>query len=439
MQVDKTTILDIGLLDHNESKGLASHLDFCKTNGGKAHWMQLITAPLASKYAIESRQSALGIFIAEKAFLDQMKISNGTCLVIDQFYGTGFSQIPKHISFTGAYLYQFWNKTDYAIIAYSVQHLLNFVQALDQWLKVFEGYTHNVALNALIKPIKQGIANLDCLKINSKNLKNDPQAVLELGYFFYYQYKTQVKNLQAHFYVLDTYYSMATAIQEYHFIFPEWVDQPTPVIEFEGAVHPLVTNAVGNDLSLNDQAGFLFLTGANMAGKSTFIKTVGLLTYLAHIGMGVPAKKCKLSIFDGLITNLTTADNVLKGESYFFNEVQRIKHTLTQVMDGKKYVVLIDELFKGTNIIDAMKCSTKVIEGLQALKQSLCILSTHLYEISEPLKAYPHIQFCYFETTVIDKTLLFNYTLKKGVSQDRLGYLILEREGVVDLIERINT
>ncbi len=439
MQVDKTTILDIGLLDHNESKGLASHLDFCKTNGGKAYWMQLVTAPLASMYDIESRQSALQIFISEKAFLDQMKISNGTCLVIDQFYGTGFSQIPKRISLTGAYWFQFWNKTDYALIAYSVQHLLDFVQALDKWLKVFEGYAYNTALNALIAPIKQGIVDLDCLNINSKNIKNNPQAVLQLGYFFYYQYKAQTKNLQAHFYMLDAYYSMATAMQEYHFNFPEWIDQTIPMIEFENAVHPLVTNAVGNDLSLTSESGFLFLTGANMAGKSTFIKTVGLLTYLAHIGMGVPAKKCKLTIFDGLITNLTTADNVLKGESYFFNEVQRIKHTLTQVMDGKKYLVLIDELFKGTNIIDAMKCSTKVIEGLQALKQSLCILSTHLYEISEPLKVYPHIQFCFFETAVVNKTLLFNYNLKKGVSQDRLGYLILEREGVVDLIERINT
>ncbi len=439
MQVDKTTILDIGLLDQNESKGLASQLDFCKTNGGKAHWMQLITAPLASKYAIESRQSALQIFISEKAFLDQMKISNGTCLVIDQFYGTGFSQIPKHISFTGAYWYQFWNKTDYALIAYSVQHLLNFVQSLNEWLKVFEGHVHNTAINALFMPIKQDLADLDCLNIDNKRLKNDPQKVLDLGYFFYYQYKAKIKKLQADFYVLDAYYSMASAIQAYQFIFPEWVDQNSPMIEFEGAVHPLVTNAVGNDLSLNDQAGFLFLTGANMAGKSTFIKTVGLLAYLAHIGMGVPAKKCKLSILDGLITNLTTADNVLKGESYFFNEVQRIKHTLMQVMDGRKYLVLIDELFKGTNIIDAMKCSTKVIEGLQALKQSLCILSTHLYEISDPLKAYPHLQFCYFETNVIGKTLIFNYKLKKGVSQDRLGYLILEREGVVDLIERINT
>jgi DNA mismatch repair ATPase MutS len=155
--------------------------------------------------------------------------------------------------------------------------------------------------------------------------------------------------------------------------------------------------------------------------------------------MGVPAKKCRLSLLDGLITNLTTADNVLKGESYFFNEVQRIKQTLTNVMDGKKYLILIDELFKGTNIIDAMKCSEKVIEGLQALQKSLTILSTHLYEISAPLKKYPHLQFYFFETAVTNKTLVFNYNLKEGVSQDRLGYLILEREGVVDLIDRINT
>ena len=67
---------------------------------------------------------------------------------------------------------------------------------------------------------------------------------------------------------------------------------------------------------------------------------------------------------DGLITNLTVADNVVKGESYFYNEVQRIKNTVLKINDGKKYCVLIDELFKGTNILDAMKCSTKVSEGL---------------------------------------------------------------------------
>lgn len=439
MQVDRTTIQDIGLLDNNESKGLASHLDFCKTNGGKIQWVQFVTHPLDTLHEIEARQTAIQIMLERKDFLDQMKISNGTCLVIDQFYSTGFKPIPRQISLPGAHWYRLWNRTDYALIAYSVAHLVAFVQILHQWLKAFEEFKEVPVLKDLIEPVKQYVESLDCLEIDIDTLKKDPQTILQLGYFFSNQYKTQIKILQKQFYTLDAYYSMASAMRHYEFSFPEWVDQSSPMIEFEGAVHPLVDNAVGNHLSLNESKRFLFLTGANMAGKSTFIKTIGILAYLAHIGMGVPAKKCKLSLLDGLITNLTTSDNILKGESYFFNEVQRIKHTLSQVMDGKKYLILIDELFKGTNIIDAMKCSTKVIEGLQALKQSLCILSTHLYEISAPLKQYPHIQFCYFETSVINKTLVFNYTLKEGVSQDRLGYLILEREGVVDLIDRINT
>ena len=439
MQVDKTTIQDIGLLDSNEVKGLASHLDFCKTNGGKIQWIHLITNPLPSINAIEERQIAIQFFLEQKGFLDQMNTSNGTCLVLDQFYGTSFKSIPKNCSLPSAYWYQLWNKTDYALIAYSVEHIVLFTQALNGWLKIFEKYAHDPILKALIDPIQKELSKLDCLEYDIPTLKKTPQLILQLGYFFCYQFKAGIKALQKQFYLIDAYYSMATAIQQYHFTFPEWVNQPSPLIEFECAVHPLVTNPIGNDLSLTQASRFLFLTGANMAGKSTFIKTVGLLAYLAHIGMGVPAKKCKLTFLDGLITNLTTADNVLKGESYFFNEVQRIKHTLSQVMDGKKYLILIDELFKGTNIIDAMNCSTKVIEGLQALKQSLCILSTHLYEISDQVKAFSPIQFYYFETAVVNKVLVFNYTLKKGVSQDRLGYLILEREGVVDLIDRINT
>jgi DNA mismatch repair ATPase MutS len=175
-----------------------------------------------------------------------------------------------------------------------------------------------------------------------------------------------------------------------------------------------------------------------MAGKSTFIKTIGIVLYLAHIGIGVPAKKLELSLFDGLITNLTIADNIIKGESYFFNEVQRIKNTIENITDGRKYFVLIDELFKGTNIQDAMKCSTAVIEGLQNLRNSLFIISTHLYEISDGLKGFSNIQFSYFETDVQEKDLIFHYQLKEGVSQDRLGYLILEREGVVDLLKNIS-
>jgi DNA mismatch repair ATPase MutS len=174
-----------------------------------------------------------------------------------------------------------------------------------------------------------------------------------------------------------------------------------------------------------------------MAGKSTFIKSVGTAVFLAHAGMGVPAKHMELALFDGMLSNINVMDNIVRGESYFYNEVQRIKATILKVNDGRKWLILIDELFKGTNIQDAMKCSTAVIEGLLKIRNSIFILSTHLYEIGEALKIHPNIHFNYFETTVVNDQLNFNYELKEGISNDRFGYLILKKEGVVKLLEAL--
>jgi DNA mismatch repair ATPase MutS len=86
---------------------------------------------------------------------------------------------------------------------------------------------------------------------------------------------------------------------------------------------------------------------------------------------------------------------------------------------------------------DAMKCSTAVIEGLRKMKNALFILSTHLYEIGEGLKQYSNITFNYFETHINEGQLVFSYQLKEGISNDRLGYLILKREGVVNMLESL--
>ncbi len=84
-----------------------------------------------------------------------------------------------------------------------------------------------------------------------------------------------------------------------------------------------------------------------------------------------------------------------------------------------------------------MKCSLAVIKGLIKIKNSLFVLSTHLYEIGEELKYYPNISFRYFETDVTDEQLKFSYQLKEGVSNDRIGYVILKREKVVDMLEKL--
>jgi len=437
MQVDKITLKDIGLYDNEESIGLISHLNFCKSNGGKIQLDYFLSHPLSSISTIEQRQNAIAHFISKIDFVQDLKITNGTTLVIEKFFDTGFKRIPTQISLAAAYWYQFTSASDYSLLKYSLEHVILFYENLNKWLSVFETIKDNPIIEALVDKVKKYTKHPSLISLPSTKKLENPQIVLSLSHFFLYQYKNSTLQLLEYYYELDAYYSMAVASKKYHFVFPTWVESETPLFEVNAAIHPLVINAVDNALSLSHQSNLLFLTGANMAGKSTFIKTTGIVLYLAHIGIGVPAQKLNLSLFDGLITNLTIADNIIKGESYFFNEVQRIKNTVEKIIDGKKYFVLIDELFKGTNIQDAMKCSTAVIEGLQNLRNSLFIISTHLYEISDGLKGFDDIQFSYFETAVQEKELIFHYQLKNGVSQDRLGYLILEREGVVDLLKKI--
>lgn len=437
MQVDKITLQDIGLFDSADHIGLSSHLNFCKSNGGTVYLQQYLHQPLSNLKQIEERQQALREIMNRLAQMDNMKITNGTCLIIEKLYETSFKSTPANISLTGAYWYQFWNKADYSLIKYSVEHLVLFVQNMMEWVDQFEEINNNPVIEKLINNVNKLVQLPELENLRGRQKITNPQEILDLGHFFLYRYKNNTRALLEHFYELDALYSLAKAHVAYQFQFPHWMDDTKPYLEVEQAAHPLVNNAVGNDLTLSPTQNFLFLTGANMAGKSTFIKTIGIVIYLSHIGMGAPAKKITLTVMDGLITNLNISDNVAKGESYFYNEVQRIKNTVLKINDGKKNCVLIDELFKGTNIIDAMKCSIKVIEGLQKLRSSLYILSTHLYEISDNLNKYDNIQFSYFETEVKDKELHFQYHLTPGISQDRIGYLILEREGVVALLDKI--
>jgi DNA mismatch repair ATPase MutS len=264
-----------------------------------------------------------------------------------------------------------------------------------------------------------------------------PAEVLQYGRIFHGEMANDLQTLMGVYGQLDAWYAMAKANKELGLQLPHFTDDAEPMISAKGLRHLMLKEPVGYDLEMNPHANFIFLTGANMAGKTTLIKAVGLSTYLAHLGMGVAAKSMKLSLFEGILSNITVEDNLIKGESYFFNEVRRIRETITRISDGKKWLILIDELFKGTNIQDAMKCSLAVIRGLINMHNGLFILSTHLYEIGDALKDLPSISFKYFETHLTENELRFSYQLKEGISQDRMGYLILQKEGVTSLLEKI--
>jgi DNA mismatch repair ATPase MutS len=325
------------------------------------------------------------------------------------------------------------------MVKYSVPHFADFFRGLKSITALLDGLDLPSNISIYIDRISQVIKQepLKLLSETERGEKFNTRQNLYFGFYLRNRYRNHTLELIDIFGRLDAWYSMAVAVKTYKLSFPEFIEQDAPLVEARGLYHILIPKPVAYDLQMSPEHNFLFLTGANMAGKSTLIKSVGSAVFLAHIGMGVPAANMKLTLFDGLLSNINVVDNIAKGESFFFNEVQRIKNTIDKINNGKKWLVLIDELFKGTNVQDAMKCSLTVIKGLIKMKNSLFILSTHLYEIGEELKDFPNISFRYFETNVDNDQLQFSYQLKEGISNDRIGYVILKREKVVEMLDKL--
>ena len=439
MQADKTTLTDLSIFNIEEEQSVFHYLNFTQTIGGKEWLRYFLSNPFDNEKTITETQQTIKKISTVQPQWQNTLVSNGTIMVIEKFYETGIEEIPHNPGYINSFYYSIFSAPDFSLIRYSVKHFKDFFIGLQHITKLLNSDNNPPLLKTLIaqieirlnKPGLQALLQFD----NSKEISK--QKLLELGHFLKRRFKHEALELIEIYSKLDAYYSMACACKKYQLCFPGFIETNVPVIKATQLFHPLLPTPVAYSVDLNQQHNFLFLTGANMGGKSTFIKAVGVAVYLAHTGMGVPAQQMQLTLFDGLLSNINVVDNIVQGESYFFNEVQRIKKTIDKISDGKKWLILIDELFKGTNVQDAMKCSSTVIEGLLKIKNAAFILSTHLYEIGEDLKKYTHIQFKYFETAVVNEQLYFSYQLKDGISNDRLGYLILKREGVVEMLEKL--
>ena len=437
MQIDKTTLADLSIFHSEEELSVVHFLDHTQTTGGREYLYDMVGKPLSTVEAIENNQQTIRDLIP---LIDRwpITITNGTVMVIARFYESQINKYPTQPNAFSSFIYKLFNAPDFSLTRYTISHCIDFVKGMQEIVQLLKE-------NATSKHLRIWADRIEML-LNKGLIPEMGQATKEsltnwkiLSYadFVRSHYKNQFFELIDIYSRIDAFLSLSTACKKYAFCFPEIRKSEQPYVEASALYHPLLQIPVSYDVELSREKNFLFLTGANMAGKSTFIKAVGVSVYLAHLGMGVPAQKMQMSLFDGLLSNINVVDNIIKGESYFFNEVQRIRNTIQKISDGKNWLILIDELFKGTNVQDAMKCSSTVIEGLRKMKNVIFILSTHLYEIGDALQHHSNIQFRYFETSVSDDQLIFSYQLKEGISNDRLGYLILRKEGVVELLQKL--
>ncbi len=437
MQIDKTTKADLSVFNPEVELSIAHFLDHTQTTGGREYLYELVGKPHSTLKAIEEAQATIQELMP---LIDRwpITITNGTIMVLARFYDSQINSYPTQPNVFSALVYRLLNAPDFSLTRYTLTHCIDFFRGLQDMCNLLATSERSQQLNRWRERVEMLLNKSqipEIMELDKTQLSN--VQILRYAGFIRSHYKQYAFELIDIYSRIDAFLSLAISCKQHAFVFPALTESAQPYIEAKELYHPLLETPVAYSVELTRDKNFLFLTGANMAGKSTFIKAVGLSVYLAHLGMGVPASEMQVSLFHGLLSNINVVDNIIKGESYFFNEVQRIRKTIEKISDGQNWLILIDELFKGTNVQDAMKCSTVVIEGLRKMQNVLFILSTHLYEIGEPLQQYPNIQFRFFETSVADDQLVFSYQLKEGISNDRLGYLILKREGVVKLLESL--
>jgi DNA mismatch repair protein MutS len=261
-----------------------------------------------------------------------------------------------------------------------------------------------------------------------------PWKILKTDQIFRLSEKQTMTRLMQLIYEIDALVSMADATYKHGFIMPEIASGPLS-IKAEGVVHPLIEDCVANPAALNQERRLLFLTGPNMAGKTTYLRACAIAIYLGHLGMGVPATAFSFVPAQRLFSSITLADNLRLGVSFFRAEGLRVKAIAQAVADGYSVIALMDEPFKGTNVKDALDASRTIMESFANKEGNLFMFSSHLIELCDQMKAIDNIDCRYFEAHEYEGRLRFDFLLQPGVSSQRLGMRVLAEEGIFELLD----
>lgn len=202
-------------------------------------------------------------------------------------------------------------------------------------------------------------------------------------------------------------------------------------VTFEGVGHPLIRKEerITNDIALSEQA-FVLLTGSNMSGKSTFLRTLGVNMLLTLVGLPVCARKAVVHPLR-LLASMRLSDSLSDGKSYFFAEINRIQQ-IVDTLQRERCFVLLDEVLRGTNSEDKQHGTIKIIEKLLSLK-ALGVLATHDIEVCNLTNHYPELlQNKCFESEISKGELTFDYKLRDGVCKNKNATFLMKKLGIIE-------
>lgn len=425
LQTDMQTIDDLRLFSKADTQGIYDIYNHSFTRGGQNIMEAMFRKPLNNREAIIKRINTIAAFVKMKATFP--------------FDGAMLDQAEKYISFDD-------NPDGGTKVSLSEKEVQNGIISVIDLFHTLREYLESAEI-VRVKELEEerltaiGLLNAPAFMpvFNEKpNARISFAAVTAFDVLIRIKEKQKVLQLLHFIYHIDVYISVAQVTLKHNMVFPVVHPKRTSILKVEGVYHPLLKNAVANSLHMAPSCNLIFLTGANMAGKSTFLRSFSTAVYIAHMGFPVAAASMEFSVMDGVYTTINLPDNLGIGASHFYAEVLRVKKIGQELSEGKSLFVLFDELFRGTNVKDALEGTVAVCNAFTNRKDSKFIISSHIIEAADELRKKESAAFYFLPTVMKGAVPEYTYTLQEGVTNDKHGMIIINNEGIPDILKHGN-
>lgn len=442
MKVDRSTLEELEILATSAGgPGVLDLTEGAATAGGRERLAELIGAPLAAAEEIRARQRSLA-FLARDAARRRLRVDPSLVGAVRAYRGMRFVTLSRSGLVAGR-LEALWTGLRYPDLLRAVREGSRRSGELVDWLD--EVCVHLLSrdppsgLRRTLETVVEALGEPPLPEVRSRaegpvswhrrlrwdralrDRKGSPlDAVLE-----------GVSELDA----LVSLAEATVARDGWHL--PKVLDGGPPRVEASALRHPALDDAVANDVALGGGARVLVLTGPNMAGKTTYLKACGIAVLLAHVGAAVPAETFRFSPLAGLHASFEPRGDLRRGVSSFRAEARRVSELLRASVRERRVLLLVDEPFRSTNVHDAREATDELIRGLAVGPELLAVVATHLGESAARMEGREGIALARMEAERDGDALRFPHLLRPGLTRQRLGLEVLEREGVFDLLRRL--
>ncbi|WP_293311979.1 MutS-related protein [Pedobacter sp. UBA5917] len=432
--IDKQTLTDLNIFDaYGLNKSVFSVFNFTSTIKGNDKLMEMFRAPSTDIEVINERQELIKYIsnYSGDLYLDRTNMDFVESYLMQNSKIKSYSRIS---ALAKSVNYFFYPNQAYYLKEKGVREIIFLLKKMSEIFSTLDGEIKPRLVNEfddlVIRLFKQSMVK----EITGRDERKITLFELEqLDFIFRGAEFRTVKLLLDLVYQFDAYFSVVKASRKYNLNLP-YMSAKKQHLRIRGVFHPFIEHSVANDIEFGGGKNVCFLTGSNMAGKSTFLKSVGISIYLAHLGFPVPAASMETGIWQGLVSTINLPDNLNQGYSHFYNEVLRVKHVAEKIKVSKNIFVIFDELFRGTNVKDAFDGSLSVIRSFSKIVDCYFMISTHIVEVAEIIKSEQNMMFKYLFTRMEDGRPIFTYQLMDGITEERIGMWIIENEKISEIL-----